>query len=41
VTYESLYLSRTLTDKLTGKRTDYSQPKAQQYSLFEPSVHYA
>jgi DNA adenine methylase len=41
VTYESLYLSRTLTDKLTGKRTDYFQLKAQQYSLFDHSVHYA
>lgn len=41
VTYESLYLSRALTDKLTHQQTDYCQPKIQQYSLFEASIHYA
>jgi DNA adenine methylase len=41
VTYESLYLSHALTDKLTHKPTDYRQPKPQQYALFEPATHYA
>jgi DNA adenine methylase len=41
VTYESLYISRALTDKLTLKSTDFRQPKPQQYALLEPGVHYA
>jgi DNA adenine methylase len=41
VTYESLYLSRNLTEKLNHKPTDYRLPKTQQLSLFEPSFHYA
>lgn len=40
VTYESLYLSRPLIDKLSHKPTDYRQPRAQQLALFEPSAHY-
>lgn len=41
VTYESLYLSHALTDKLAHKPMDYRQPKPQQYALFEPAIHYA
>lgn len=41
VTYESLYLSQALTDKLASKPTDYRQPHAQQYLLLEPVAHYA
>ncbi len=41
VTYESLYLSPTLTAKLTHKPTDYHQPKMQQYALLEPLTEYA
>ncbi|MBI1822189.1 MAG: DNA adenine methylase [Nitrospirae bacterium] len=41
VTYESLYLSRVLSDKLTNKPTDYRQSQAQQYALFEPCAQYA
>jgi DNA adenine methylase len=41
VTYESLYISRALTEKLTLKPTDFHQPKSQQYSLFEPRANYA
>ncbi len=40
VTYESLYLSRTLTDKLACKSTEYYLPQTQQCSLFEPRGHY-
>jgi len=40
VTYESLYLSYALIDKLTHKPADYRQPKPQQYALFEPAAHY-
>lgn len=41
VTYESLYLSRALTDKLAYEPTDYRQPQTQQYILFEPAALYA
>ena len=41
VTYESLYLSQALTDKLAHKPTDYRQPHAQQYILLQPVAHYA
>ena len=41
VTYESLYLSPTLTVKLNHKPTDYHQPKMQQYALLEPLTEYA
>jgi len=41
VTYESLYLSQALTDKLSHKPVDYHQPRAQQFALLEPSAHYA
>lgn len=41
VTYESLYLSQALTDKLAHKSTDYHQPRAQQYVLLEPVANYA
>jgi DNA adenine methylase len=41
VTYESLYLSRALTDKLAHKPTDYHQPRTQQYILLEPAALYA
>ena len=40
VTYESLYLSYALTNKLTHKPTDYRLSKPQQYALFEPAAHY-
>jgi DNA adenine methylase len=35
VTYESLYLSSALTDKLNHKPIDFHQSKPQQYVLFE------
>lgn len=41
VTYESLYLSRALTDQLTHKPTNHHQPRAQQYVLLEPPAKYA
>ncbi len=41
VTYESLYLSRTLTDQLTRKPTNHHQPRAQQYVLLELPAKYA
>ena len=41
VTYESLYISRALTDKLTIRPIDFRQPKTQQYSLFDPNACYA
>ncbi len=41
VTYESLYLSQALIDKLTNKPTDYHKPRSQQLTLFESSIHYA
>lgn len=41
VTYESLYLSQALTDKLASKPADYHQPRAQQFVLLEPAAHYA
>ncbi len=41
VTYESLYLSQALTDKLAHKSADYHPPRAQQFALLEPAAHYA
>jgi len=41
ITYESLYLSRALTEKLGYNPKDYHLPKVQQLTLFEPSCHYA
>lgn len=41
VTYESLYLSRALIDKLAHKPTDYRQPRGQQYILLDPLAHHA
>lgn len=41
ITYESLYLSRSLTDRLPCNPKDYNQPRAQQYVLLEPQAQYA
>ena len=41
VTFESLYLSPSLTAKLNHKPVDYHQPKMQQYALLEPDIEYA
>jgi DNA adenine methylase len=41
VTYESLYLSPALMDKLTHKTADHHKPLTQQLTLFEASAHYA
>ena len=41
VTYESLYLSQALTNRLAHKPVDYHRPHSQQYVLLEPSTHYA
>lgn len=41
VTYESLYLSQALTDQLSRKPADYHHPRAEQFVLLEPAVHYA
>jgi len=41
VTYESLYLSQALTDKISHKPTNYHRPYAQQFVLLEPAAHYA
>lgn len=41
ITYESLYLSEALTDKLAHKPTDHHQPHPQQCTLFEPRIDYA
>ena len=41
VTFESLYLSPSLTTKLNHQSVDYHQPKMQQYALPEPHVEYA
>jgi DNA adenine methylase len=35
ITYESLYLSSTLTDRIACKPTDYFQPRSLQYSLLD------
>lgn len=40
ITYESLYLSRALTEKLVHKPTDHHRPREKQYVLLEPSAHY-
>jgi len=41
ITYESLYLSRALTDRLPCNPKDYHQPRSQQYVLLEPQAQYA
>lgn len=41
ITYESLYLSRALTEKLAHKPTDYHHLHEQQYLLLEPGTPYA
>jgi len=41
ITYESLYLSQALTDKLTHRPADHFQPRTQQYALLEPRACYA
>jgi DNA adenine methylase len=38
ITYESLYLSQALTDKLSHKPTDYHQPHAQQFAIKSPNA---
>ena len=40
VTYESLYLSRALTERLNFKPSNYHKRIDQQYSLFEPRSSY-
>lgn len=40
ITYESLYLSRALTEKLAHKPTDHYRPHEQQHILLEPGAHY-
>jgi len=40
VTYESLYLSRALIEKLNFKTLNHHKPLDQQYSLFEPRQPY-
>lgn len=40
ITYESLYLSRALTEKLVHKPTDHHRPREKQYVLLEPGAHY-
>ena len=40
ITYESLYLSRALTEKLTHKPTDHHRLHEQQYMLLEPGAYY-
>jgi DNA adenine methylase len=41
VTYESLYLSRALVEKLSVKPLDYYRPRSQQLTLLESSASYA
>jgi DNA adenine methylase len=41
VTFESLYLSPELIERLDQKLIDYRLPKSQQVNLFEPINHYA
>jgi DNA adenine methylase len=41
VTYESLYLSRALTKRLSIKPFDYRKPSSQQLTIFETSAGYA
>lgn len=40
VTYESLYLSQTLTESLVHQPTNYYKPHTYQYSLLESTLHY-
>lgn len=40
ITYESLYLSRALTEKLNHKPTDHHRLHEQQYMLLEPNAYY-
>lgn len=40
VTFESLYLSRSLTEKLNVTPSNHYNPPKQQYSLFEPRLLY-
>lgn len=40
ITFESLYLSRALTEKLKIKLANHYRPLNQQYSLFEPKAAY-
>jgi len=41
VTYESLYLSKSLLKKLSLTPTDFKKTKVRQFTLFEPSSAYA
>ena len=40
VTFESLYLSRTLTERLSFKPVNHHKPSSLQYNLFEPRAPY-
>lgn len=40
ITYESLYLSRSLTEKLKNKPISHYHPHEQQFILLEPGAHY-
>lgn len=40
ITYESLYLSQALTEKLNHKPTNYYRPHEQQHTLLEPGAYY-
>jgi DNA adenine methylase len=40
ITYESLYLSQALTEKLLHKPTNYYRPHEQQHTLLEPGAYY-
>lgn len=40
ITYESLYLSRALTENLTHKPINHYRPHEQQHVLLEPDAHY-
>ena len=40
ITYESLYLSRALTEKIAHKPTNYYRVHEQQHTLLEPGAYY-
>jgi DNA adenine methylase len=40
ITYESLYLSKSLTDKININSIDYLKPLEKQYTLFEMDINY-
>lgn len=41
VTYESLYISQALIDRLARKPADYRRPRTRQYSLLDPRTPHA